>query len=163
MPALREKTARATSASLLIGELAERSGVSTAALRYYDELGLIRPTLRETGGRRRYSAAAVDEVGVVRLLSEVGFTLAEVGAFLAVAKSGSREKLIDAKLDQISRQLHQLGVARQLLEHGRRCRAPDPLRCPRFWSIIEGRRAGVSLEETHKRAHHEAPACGCAR
>jgi hypothetical protein len=52
---------------LSIGELAERTGVARSALRYYDELGLLRPTARESGGRRRHAASAVAEVSV-RLL-----------------------------------------------------------------------------------------------
>jgi MerR family regulatory protein len=35
---------------LTIGELAERAGVPTTSLRYYDELGLVRPAVRESGG-----------------------------------------------------------------------------------------------------------------
>jgi DNA-binding transcriptional MerR regulator len=38
---------------LSIGELAERTGVAATALRYYDQLGLVRPAERESGGRRR--------------------------------------------------------------------------------------------------------------
>jgi DNA-binding transcriptional MerR regulator len=48
-----------TARHLSIGELAERSGVATTALRYYDQLGLVRPAARDSGGRRRYAASAV--------------------------------------------------------------------------------------------------------
>ena len=61
---------------LTIGELARRTGVTTSALRYYDERGLVRPAGR-VSGHRRYAVEAVAAVGVVRLLQEVGFTLAE--------------------------------------------------------------------------------------
>src|SRR5260370_39538861 len=37
---------------LTIGELARRTGVTTSALRYYDELGLVRPIRRVSGHRR---------------------------------------------------------------------------------------------------------------
>jgi DNA-binding transcriptional MerR regulator len=62
--------------SLTIGELARRTGVTTSALRYYDELGLVRPT-RRVSGHRRYAVDAVVAVGLVRFFQEVGFTLAE--------------------------------------------------------------------------------------
>ena len=62
---------------LTIGELAERTGVPTSALRYYDELGLVRPVRRE-GGQRRYDTEAVRQVGFVLLLRDIGFTLAEI-------------------------------------------------------------------------------------
>jgi DNA-binding transcriptional MerR regulator len=57
---------------LSIGELAERTGVATTALRYYDELGLVRPAAR-VSGRRRYAVSAVADVGAVIFLREVGF------------------------------------------------------------------------------------------
>jgi DNA-binding transcriptional MerR regulator len=142
----------ATPMLLSIGELAQRTGVSTSALRYYDELGLVRPAARESGGRRRYAPSAVEEVGVIRFFCEVGFTLAEIGSFLAV-KPRSRQELIDRKLAQVVEQQHQLEVAREVLEHGRRCPAGDPMSCSRFWSIIEGHIHGLSLEESHARVH----------
>jgi DNA-binding transcriptional MerR regulator len=138
---------------LSIGELAERTGVATTALRYYDQLGLVRPAARESGGRRRYAASSVADVSVIRFFREVGFTLAEIDSLLAAGKQRSRQEIIDRKLAEFTEQQHQLKVARELLEHGRRCPAGDPMRCSRFWSIIEGHRRGLSLEESHARVH----------
>ena len=127
--------------------------MATTALRYYDQLGLVRPALRGPGGRRYYAASAVAVVGVIRFFGEVGFTLAEIHSFLAADEQRSRQEIIARKLAEFTEQQHQLEVARELLEHGRRCRAGDPLRCPRFWSIVDGRRHGLSLEESHARVH----------
>ena len=138
---------------LSIGELAERTGVATTALRYYDQLGLVGPATRESGGRRRYAESAVAEVSVIRFLREVGFTLAEIACFLAASEQPSRQEIIDRKLVEFTGRQHQLEVAREVLEHGRTCPARDPLRCSRFWTIIEGHRHGLSLEESHSRAH----------
>jgi DNA-binding transcriptional MerR regulator len=135
-----------------IGNLAQRTGVATSALRYYDELGLVRPAARESG-RRYYAASAVAQVGVIRFLSEVGFTLAEIQSFLAADQQRSRREVIDRKLAELIEQQHRLAVARDVLEHGRACPAGDPLRCSRFWSIIEEHRRGHSIDESHARAH----------
>jgi len=152
--ALRIDTrSNATPRLLSIGELAQRTGVPTTALRYYDELGLVRPTARESGGRRRYAASAAEEVGVIRFFREVGFTLAEIGSFLAEAEPRSRQEIIDRKLAQVVEQRHQLEVAREVLEHGRHCPARDPMRCSRFWSIIDGHRKGLSVQQSHARVH----------
>jgi DNA-binding transcriptional MerR regulator len=148
-----DSRSKITPTLLSIGELAERTGVATTALRYYDELGLVRPTARESGGRRRYAASAVEEVGVVRFFREVGFTLAEIDLLLAVVEPRSRQEIIDRKLAQVVEQQHQLEVAREVLEHGRHCPAGDPTRCSRFWSIIDGHRKGLSLEESHAQVH----------
>lgn len=147
----RSPTAPATPRLLSIGELSERTGVPATALRYYDELGLVPPTSR-TAGRRRYASSAVADVGAVLLLREVGFSLAEIGR-LASARGESLRAIIEHKLAELTQQQHRIEVARAALEHGLRCPAGEPMRCPRFWSIIEGQLSGLSLEESHARAH----------
>lgn len=147
----RTPAASTTPASLAIGELSERTGVPTSALRYYDELGLVRPIAR-AAGRRRYAASAVRDVSVILFFREIGFSLADIRRFLDGERHGRRE-LIDHKLAELAEQQHRIEVARTALEHGRRCPASDPLKCSRFWSIIDGRQRGLSLEESHTRAH----------
>jgi DNA-binding transcriptional MerR regulator len=137
---------------LSIGELAERTGVAATALRYYDELGLVRPALRESG-QRRYAPSAVAHVGVIVFFREVGFSLAEIGSLIAAGDRRSQREIIDRKLAELTEQQHRLDVTRALLEHGRRCPADGLMECPRFWSIIEGRLHGLSLEESHARVH----------
>jgi DNA-binding transcriptional MerR regulator len=130
-----------------IGELSERTGVPASTLRYYDERGLVRPTAR-AAGRRRYAASAVRDVSVILFLREIGFSLTEIGRFIAGERQSTRE-MIDRKLAELTEQLHRIEVARTALEHGRQCPASEPMKCSRFWSIIEGRMRGLSLEESH--------------
>ena len=137
---------------LTIGELAERTGVATTALRYYDELGLVCPATRASG-QRRYTASAVAEVGVILFLREVGFTLAEIASLQTESNRRSWREIIDRKLVKLREQQHRLEVARTALEHARRCPAGEPVRCSRFWSIIEGQLGGLSLEDSHARVH----------
>ncbi|GAB3691267.1 MerR family transcriptional regulator [Nocardiopsis oceani] len=54
-----------------IGELARRAGVSTRALRYYEEQGLLRPR-RQANGYRAYSEGDVDLVRRIRVLLAAG-------------------------------------------------------------------------------------------
>jgi DNA-binding transcriptional MerR regulator len=153
MPAVQRPPAPLTSRELLsIGELSERTGVPTSALRYYDDLGLVRPA-RRTAGQRRYEASAVKDVGLVLFFRDVGFTLNEIGDLLATSGRRSRQQLIDHKLAELAEQQHRIEVARAALEHGRKCPAGDPMKCSRFWWIIEGRLQGLSLDESHTRAH----------
>jgi len=70
------------SPSITIGELAERSGVATSTLRYYDRLGLI-PAERSTGNQRRYPRSALRRVAFVRVAQRVGVSLDEIAAALA--------------------------------------------------------------------------------
>lgn len=136
---------------LSIGELSERTGVQTSALRYYDELGLVRPTAR-VSGRRRYDASAVKDVGMILFFREIGFSLADIGRFMTGGRS-DRQEMIEHKLAELAEQQHRIEVASTALEHGRKCPASEPMKCARFWSIIEDRQRGLSLEESHARAH----------
>jgi DNA-binding transcriptional MerR regulator len=151
-PAADRTLASSVTPTLLsIGELSARTGVPTTTLRYYDELGLVRPAAR-AAGRRRYAASAVRDVGLILFFREIGFSLTEIGRFMAGERQYLRE-MIDHKLAELAKQQHRIEVARTALEHGRQCPAGDPMRCSRFWSIIDGRLHGLSLEESHARAH----------
>jgi len=64
---------------LPIGEVAQRLGVSTRTLRYYEELGLVAPSGRTKGGSRRYAEQDVERVQHIRELQQVlGFNLDEI-------------------------------------------------------------------------------------
>jgi DNA-binding transcriptional MerR regulator len=65
-----------TEAVLRIGEVAQRLGISTRTLRYYEEIGLVTPSDHSPGGSRRYTEADVARVEHIRELQQVlGFDL----------------------------------------------------------------------------------------
>jgi hypothetical protein len=79
--------------------------------------------------------------------------LVEISAFLTAGDPRSRQEIVDRKLAELIEQQHRIEVAREALAHGQRCPAGDPMRCSRFWSIIDGQLRGLSLEESHERVH----------
>jgi len=135
---------------LTIGELSERTGVATSALRYYDELGLVRPPARE-GGQRRYGEDAVRQVGVVLLLRELDFTLAEIARLLPdrPRRRSTWERVARSKVVELDKLIASAQVARTALEHSLECPKRDLAACPVFWSIVDARVAGHSLAEAH--------------
>lgn len=68
--------------TITIGELAQRSGVPTSTLRYYDRLGLI-PAERSAGNQRRYPRSALRRVAFVRVAQRIGVGLDEISAALS--------------------------------------------------------------------------------
>ena len=68
--------------ALTIGEVAERSGVATSALRFYEEHGLIQSE-RTDSGQRRYPRAVIRRVAFVVFAQRVGLSLAEIRTELA--------------------------------------------------------------------------------
>lgn len=77
---------------LRIGELAKLTGTTARTLRYYEELGLVSPALRTEGGFRLYFKDTVDTVGLIKSLSEAGFSLKEVSKMLDLWVSSATGK-----------------------------------------------------------------------
>lgn len=68
---------------MLIGELAERCGISARMLRHYDRIGLVSPTDRTAGGYREYSPEDVRRLFHVEGLRSLGLSLHEISEVLA--------------------------------------------------------------------------------
>jgi MerR family redox-sensitive transcriptional activator SoxR len=72
---------------LTIGQVAQRTGAATSALRYWEELGLI-GSVRTTGNQRRYERATIRRVSFIRAAQRVGLSLDEIGTALATLPDG---------------------------------------------------------------------------
>lgn len=69
-------------------ELAERAGVNTETLRYYERRGLVTEPPRTPGGYRDYPAAAVDLLRFIKRAQGLGFTLDEIEELLHLDTGG---------------------------------------------------------------------------
>jgi MerR family transcriptional regulator, redox-sensitive transcriptional activator SoxR len=65
-----------------VGELADRAGVATSALRFYEDQGLI-VSERTGSGHRRYSGDMLRRVSFIKVAQSVGMTLNEIADALA--------------------------------------------------------------------------------
>lgn len=74
-------------AHLTIGQLSDRSGVSTSALRYYESQALI-SSERTVGNQRRYRQATLRRVAFIRSAQRVGLTLEEISEALETLPEG---------------------------------------------------------------------------
>jgi MerR family redox-sensitive transcriptional activator SoxR len=70
-----------------IGHLAERAGVATSAIRFYESRGLIE-SVRTTGNQRRYEQSTLRRVAFIRTAQRVGLSLDEVAEALATLPNG---------------------------------------------------------------------------
>jgi MerR family redox-sensitive transcriptional activator SoxR len=71
---------------LTIGDLAERSGIATSAIRYYEERGLV-TSRRTTGNQRRYERPMLRRLAFIRTAQRVGLSLEEIELALATLPS----------------------------------------------------------------------------
>ena len=67
---------------LRVGALASRTGKTVRAIHLYEELGLLRPQTRSSGGFRLYDERAVERVRWIDLLHGLGFSLPEMRGVL---------------------------------------------------------------------------------
>lgn len=65
-----------------IGSLAQRSGVTASALRFYEDEGLIH-SQRSAGGQRQYAKEVLRRVAFIRVAQGVGLSLGDIRAALA--------------------------------------------------------------------------------
>ena len=77
---------------LSIGDLAKRSDVSVATLRFYEEKELIW-SIRTSGNQRRYQRSMLRRVAIIKAAQQVGISLQEVKtAFEVLPKQGNASK-----------------------------------------------------------------------
>src|SRR3954452_10894905 len=80
----RERAEAEPAATLLpIGVVAREAGLTARAIRYYEEVGLLRPAVRVKGADRLFDAGDVQRLREIKRLREViGFSLAEIAELL---------------------------------------------------------------------------------
>jgi MerR family transcriptional regulator, mercuric resistance operon regulatory protein len=107
-------------AEMKVGELAEATGVSVQAIRFYERRGLLPSPRRLQSGYRDYPAEAVRAVLRIKRMQEVGFTLRELERFLRLLEAGpgnhaGRRAYAEAKIRDIDAQVERLRSMREEL------------------------------------------------
>lgn len=85
-----------------IGEVAERTGLSLRTIRYYEEVGLVRPSARTKGGFRLYTEPDVARLNLVKRMKPLGFSLDETRDLLA-ALDALDETVVNRRADLVER------------------------------------------------------------
>jgi MerR family transcriptional regulator, copper efflux regulator len=129
-----------------IGEVARRFGVAVSTLRYYDELGLLEPAERRGSGRH-YGNPQLERLALIQMLQGGELTLDEIAALLAGPDSGRTwGEVLDARLDELDRQIERMVSARATLAHMRECPDDDPVHeCPYLAADVKERVTAAML------------------
>ncbi|MDQ6753707.1 MAG: MerR family transcriptional regulator [Actinomycetota bacterium] len=77
-------TAKASTTTMHIGELADRTGLSLRTIRHYDEVGLLPATARTDGGFRVYTEDDFERLMVIKAMKPLGFSLEEMAEILSI-------------------------------------------------------------------------------
>ncbi|HET6875762.1 MAG TPA: MerR family transcriptional regulator [Acidimicrobiales bacterium] len=107
---------------LLIGEVANRSGLAASAIRYYEEPGLIGPAERASG-RRLFPESAARRLRAIRAAREAGFSLDEIRRLLDSQAEGSDEwiELVEAKIAELAGRARRLRAIQKTLRESLTC------------------------------------------
>src|SRR5438093_4768720 len=100
---------------LRIGELAEASGLTRDALRYYERQGLLPQSRRTAGGFREYDCGAVDRLRFIKQAQAHGLTLREIRDLVSHQSDAGRTRCRHVR-NLLARKLTQMEARRQELD-----------------------------------------------
>jgi DNA-binding transcriptional MerR regulator len=86
-----------------VGEVGTATGLTVRALHHYDEIGLVTPSVRTSGGHRLYTGPDLVRLYQVTAMRQLGLSLDQIGDLLT-ERVGVGE-VIDEQLGQVDRQI----------------------------------------------------------
>ncbi|MGR2740598.1 MerR family transcriptional regulator [Billgrantia sp. Q4P2] len=89
---------------LRVGELAKRTGLTVRTLHHYDEIGLLKPSMRSDAGYRLYRRQDVARLHHIQALRSLGMPLADIGTLLD-RPSPSLTTLIERQIQELERKI----------------------------------------------------------
>ncbi len=123
-----------------IKELAERAGVTPDTVRYYERVGLLRPTRRAPNGYREFDETILEDLGFIHRAQALGLKLKDIREVMEIAAGGRApcehvRAALESRLDEVERRLRELRSLRTTLREAlaRLERAParqGRCRCP---------------------------------
>ena len=105
-----------------VKDVAQRVGLPTRTVRYYDTIGLVSPAERTAAGYRLYGSEEEGKLRFVRQAKGLGLSLDEIRELIAAAERGAcgevmpeLERLLDEKLADVDTQIADLLAFRERL------------------------------------------------
>jgi Cu(I)-responsive transcriptional regulator len=126
-----------------IGEVSERAGLPAKTIRYYEEIGLLRPA-RDVNGYRAFTEQDAHKLIFLARARALGFSIEDCRALLALwedrARSSSDVRAIaQGHLARIEEKITDLEAMRDTLRDlVRSCAGDNRPDCPILTSLAEG-------------------------
>ena len=123
-------------AGLTIGQAAASSGVPPKTIRFYEEVGLVKPAERLANRYRAYDESNVQTLRFIRRARDLGFSLQEIDKLLALYRNRRRasedvKRLALAHVAQLDHKIAELTRIRDTLaELAHRCHGDQRPECP---------------------------------
>ena len=119
-----------------ISDVAKKTGLTSKAIRFYEEKGLVTPPLRSENGYRSYTAHHLEELTLLRQARQVGFNLDECRELLHLFNDPARHSAdVKArtlqKVKEIEAHICELNLMRErLLALADSCPGDESADCP---------------------------------
>ena len=119
-----------------IGVAAERSGLPTKTVRYYDEVGLVSPVSVDANGYRNYEETDIRKLLFVRKARTFGFSIEDCRGLLGLYEDRNRassdvKRIAQERISEIDSKLDELKSLRRELGHlVQTCSGDDRPDCP---------------------------------
>jgi DNA-binding transcriptional MerR regulator len=113
---------------LQIGDVAERTGLTADAIRFYERERLLHAATRSSGGFRLFSGSDVEDLNFIRNAQELGFSLDEIRELLGLKHTSHSdcrvvEELIEHKLEIVRGKIASLRkLERELRQAAAECK-----------------------------------------
>ncbi len=126
-----------------IGNASDQSGLPAKTIRYYEEIGLVKPS-RAGNGYRDYSDKDQHKLSFLHRSRGLGFSIEECRQLLALYEDTSRasadvKELAEQKIAEIDRKMRELRQLRSTLGHlVAHCHGDGRPDCPIIDSLAEG-------------------------
>ncbi len=107
--------------AITVKQVAERVGLASRSVRYYDRIGLVPAEQRSEAGYRLYSAEDEGRLRFIRQAKALGFSLEQIRGLLAAAEGGCGEtlpelaRLLERKIVEIDERISELHAFRDQL------------------------------------------------
>lgn len=118
-----------------IGEVSQRSGLPPKTIRYYEDIGLVRP-LRSENGYRAFRDSDIHKLAFLGRARTLGFSIEDCRTLLGLYEDETRESaqvkaVAKEHLGAIDQKIAQLEAMRETLSHlVEACHGDDRPDCP---------------------------------
>lgn len=126
-----------------IGEVSERSGLPPKTIRYYEDIGLVRP-LRSANGYRAFRESDIHKLAFLGRARTLGFSIEDCRTLLGLYEDEARESaqvkaVAKEHLSAIDQKIAQLKSMRGTLSHLiEACHGDDRPDCPILHDLSQG-------------------------
>ncbi len=140
-----------------IGQASRASGVTTKMIRYYDEIGLVRPISRTDSNYREYEERQVNELRFIKRARTLGFSMEEITLLLSLWRDRARpsrevKAVADKHLANLDARITEMQAMADTLRHLSHCCAGDDRPdCPILQDLTGGREPGDPPPKTRRR------------